>query len=178
MLIDNSNISIRINSLPCELLIKLVYYLDKDSIIHFNIICQYIKNYNFCKLLLPYKILYMYDLKDNIEKHSLEYWFKNEMNPVYINKDIIYYIKDLKYILDNVIIQNVGKRIHRPGHILYNILSFNIHRNLRRTFMVNETELINNIKYTETRLHIIFRINRFTYTYMRKNHLTVLALMY
>ena len=93
---NTSIITSQTNSLPYELIIKLVYYLDEKTMTDFITTCKYIKGFNFNKLLLPYRIIYDFDTL-YMHKQSISQWFKKTLCSIYYNYNIKYHI-NFKFI--------------------------------------------------------------------------------
>ena len=178
----NQMITSNHKSLPYELIIKLIYYLDSASIKNFNSTCVYIKKYYFYKVLVPYRILETYEDKEVLYSCDIKNWFK-DFNLLYfennnsVNINIYLLIKDILDIIDNTIIQNISNRIHRRlYHIMYNKKQY-IHPALKNITM--ESLLNTNQKEKRNiRLHEIFRIPIIIYRKLRRDSFNVLALMY
>ena len=69
---NTSIITSNSNSLPCELIIKLVYYLDEETITDFVTTCKFVKSFYFTKLLMPYKIVYKFDSEYYTQKNIVK----------------------------------------------------------------------------------------------------------
>ena len=180
---NTSIITSQTNSLPRELIIKLIYYLDEETISAFATTCAFVKAFNFGALLLPYKIIYDFKTPYYIHKQSIVYWFRTNIKSVYISDKIIYYLKDLIDTIDNITQNNISKRIKTSKNQCYSVTEPNRHQCLRHPinrdshqFRIDEKPT--HRRYINTKLHCILNINRFTYSHLRRNHFTVLALMY
>jgi len=180
---NTSIISSPSNSLPNELIIKLVYYLDEKTISVFTTTCKYVKEFNFGKLLIAYKIMHEYRQSFYVNNHNVLTWFAETLNHCYYNNSVKHYIQDLIDICDKISIYNVKHRIKTATSILYSNSSTNRHQCIRHpinrdTHQFRIDGRPTDRRYIKTKLHCILNINRFTYSYLRKKHFTVLALIY
>lgn len=183
MMVTTSIFTSNQNSLPYELIIKLIYYLDSSSIKEFSNTCSYIKKYNFYRVLIPYKILDTYEYRDILYSCNIKDWFNKNINLLYFednnysNNNILMLIEDLICIIDNTIIQNISTRIYfTNSNIMYSKRQY-IHKNLKNTSI--ETLLnLEKKEISNVRLHEILRIPAIMYRRLRRSNFNVLALMY
>lgn len=180
---NTSIITSQTNSLPSELIIKLIYYLDEKTLSEFSSTCVFIQNFNFKKLLIPYKVLYDYDMKYVIDKNNILEWFEHTLKRIYDNNSMNDYLKDLCDTFDTIANNNISDRIKKSSDIIYSNLSVNRHQSIRcpvnretHDFRIDNKPT--DRRYIKTKLHSIMNINKFTYTHLRRNHFTVLGLIY
>ena len=179
---NTSIITSQTNSLPRELIIKLIYYLDEETISAFATTCAFVKAFNFNAIMLPYKIINNFETRYTPHQ-SMTAWFKNNIRSSYINYDMTYYLKDLIDTFDTITQSNITKRIKTQRNSSYSVSTPNRHQCLRNpiqrdTHQFRIDEKPTHRRYINTKLHCILNINRFTYSHLRRNHFTVLALMY
>ena len=180
---NTSIITSQTNSLPCELIIKIIYYLDEKTISEFATTCKFVNTFNFSGLLLPYKIIYNIGTAYYIHKQNIIQSFKNTLSSMYQNYNVKYYIIDLIDVFNNLSRYNIKDRIKSKTNNIYSINGPNRHQCLRHpinrtTHQFRIDEKPTDRRYIYTKLHSILNINKFTYTYLRKHHFNILALIY
>ena len=179
---NTSIITSNSNSLPCELIIKLVYYLDEETITDFVTTCKFVKSFYFTKLLVPYKIVYKFDSEYYTQKNIVKWFYKN-IKQMYHTYSVKYYLKDLIDAFDKINNVYITDRIKPVGNKMYSINDVNRHQCIRHPINRNRhqfriDERPTDRRYIKTNLHCILNINRFTYSYLREKHFTVLGLIY
>ena len=180
---NTSIITSQTNSLPRELIIKLVYYLDEESLSNFTTTCKFINEFNFGNLLIPYKIVYDYEDAYYMGNENIADWFKKTLTAIYYNNNLKHYLQDLVDTCDKISIYNITGRIKTVSHIIYSNLSTTRHQCIRipidrdsHQFRIDERPT--DRRYIKSKQHCILNINRFTYSFLRNKHFSVLALMY
>lgn len=174
------NMKTPIDSLPTELIIKLIYYLDEKTLSDFIQISKYIYRYNFAKVLIPYKIIYNIDKSS---KNRVLKWLNYKFYKDYDINSFNVYINDLSNALNKINKYNIDERIKLPSNIIYSIRDLKRHQCLiypidKATHKFRYDKKATDRRFIISNQHCILNINEITYKFLRKKHFDILALIY
>ena len=168
--------------LPNEILKKIGYYLESNSIIQYSSTAKLLNNFKLTFILVPYKILYNFRKLYYKDDYNIIEWFRCNFNKELISfYNIIDYLKDIINILDKYKVTYTT-----PNSILYKEAIYNRHPTLNHPIPTLKDLKKNGIikhppsypKKIKMKVHSIYRISQVTYTNLRRKHFSVLALMY
>jgi len=185
---NTSIITSESSSLPNELIIKIVHYMDEKTIIEFTGTCKFVKRFNFMKYVLPYNFLYkyntyMYNYIKNMRMTRMIWDEYNEGFMKYINYDFNIYIKSLVSIFNTINNENTTKRIRSQTNIIYKKSYITRHQSIREpihkeTHKFKLSRESAHRRRIETKQHSVMNINQMSYIYLRNRYFNVLALIY
>ena len=156
------------NNLPVELITKIIFYLEHIYIYNIILTNKKLFNQDYQKICLPQiiKNKFIMPSEDTIELYNIIHLLQKDYN-----YRLIDYLHDLSDIIDSEIY--LKKRDN-------NFSIFDSRFKPKKTVNL----IYNDINFTKKKyvstvsIHDTYRVNKFTYLQLKKNHLNVLALIY
>ena len=158
-----------LDSLPLELIYKLMYYLDSKDYLTVSKINRYYQDQNLWRFNIQPKINKKWlGHFDDVNSH----WFKQYLQEI----DFKQYIADIYYCIFNENIDPIPKYNYQK--IIYSRKKFDT-RNFRN--IINTNSFGQDIyipKHNKVRIHQVYRIDCLSYNKLKRNHYHILALIY